>query len=364
MSHQYRNTLIKLAIFAVVAIVITISVIASLLDLKIGESTKSYHAIFSNVIGLQSGDVVRIAGVEVGKVNGVHLNGKTYQATVDFTVESSEHLTTTSTAIIDFENLLGQRYLGIVAGPSGGQPLRGGATIPEKRTNPGLDLTTVFSGFQPVLNALNPAQINQLTASIIAVFQGQAGAINTLLSQTGTLTANLSQRQSLIYSVVDNLSSLLTAVNSHDGQIGQLIDGLDGLVKGVAGQRSQLNGALSGLSSLTTNLSGVLGRSQPYLDQDISGLEQGTAELNNNQNGLNTVIDNLAPFLSTIAKVSSSGNYIATYICDLSIKTSSPAQGSNAPISVKLSNTVPQSPGLPVPQGVVGDQSEHTQVCS
>lgn len=371
MNNRFRNTVIKLALFTVVAVVITISVIASLLDLKLGQPTSSYTADFSNVVGLQPGDVVRIAGVEVGKVNSISLDKKqfaqtgVYAAKVSFSLASNQHLTTTTTATIDFENLLGQRYLALLAGAPGGQPLHGGATIPETRTQPGLDLTTVFTGFQPVLDALNPTQVNQLTGSIIAVFQGESGAIANLLSQTASLTANLSQRQAVIYNVVDNLTALLTSVNTKDSQIGQLISGLDSLVTGLAGEKNQVGDAVTGLSSLTTNLSQTLSQSQPYIDQDISKLGNATTTLMNNENGLNSVLLDLPGFLNAIDKASSSGNYLATYICDLTIHTVSPSQpNGGAPLSVKLSPTVPQSPPLGVPQGIVGDQAEHDQVCT
>ncbi len=371
MRNKFRWTLIKLAIFTVVSVVITVSVIASLLDLKLGQTTTSYRAIFTNVVGLQPGDVVRIAGVEVGKVNGISLDKMqfartgVYDATVSFSVAANQHLTTTTTATIDFENLLGQRYLALLPGPPGGHPLQGGATIPETQTRPGLDLTTVFTGFQPVLDALNPTQVNELTGSIIAVFQGESGAIANLLSQTASLTANLSQRQALIYDVVDNLTALLTTVNTKDTQIGQLIDGLDSLVTGLAGEREQVGNAVTGLSSLTANLSQTLSQSQPYIDQDISKLGNATTTLMNNENGLNSVLLDLPAFLNAIDKATSSGNYLATYVCDLSIHTVSPNQPSGgAPLSVKLSPTVPQSPPLGVPQGVVGNQAEHDEVCT
>jgi phospholipid/cholesterol/gamma-HCH transport system substrate-binding protein len=354
-SSRFRSELIKLGVFVVVAVLITVSVVATLLDLKLGQPSTGYHAIFANASGLQSGDTVRIAGVEVGKVNGVGLVGD--KAEVDFTVASSNHLTTNSTASIQFENLLGQRYLQINAGAPGGAPLRSGATIPMSRTQPGLDLTTVFSGFQPLLAALNPQQINDLTGSIIAVLQGESGAVANLVNQTAQLTGNLASRQTVIYKILDNLTPLLTAVNAHDQQLGQLIDGLNSLVTGLAGQRQQIGDAVTGLSNLTVNATNLLQNVQPTLDQDLGGLQGVTSELLANQTQLSSVIADLPALLNSLDKVTSSGNYLAVYICDLTLNVS-------GPISVKLSPTVPQSPPLSVPTGIIGDQTQKTSVCS
>ena len=355
MSNRYRSELIKLGIFVVVAVLITVSVVATLLDLKLGQPSKGYHAIFSNASGLESGDTVRIAGVEVGKVNGVSLVGD--RAKVDFTVASSNHLTTTSLASIQFENLLGQRYLQISAGGPGGSPLHSGATIPMSRTQPGLDLTTVFSGFQPLLAALDPKQVNELTGSIVAVLQGESGSVANLVDQTSALTENLASRQTVINEILDNLTPLLTNVNTHDQQLGQLIDGLDSLVTGLAGQRQQIGDAVTGLSKLTVNATKLLQNVQPTLDQDLSGLRGVTAELLAHQSQLSSVIADLPALLNSLDKVSSSGNYLTVYICDLTLNVS-------GPISVKLSPTVPQSPPLSVPTGIIGDQSQSTRVCA
>jgi phospholipid/cholesterol/gamma-HCH transport system substrate-binding protein len=359
MKGSFRAAVVKLVLFVGAAILITISVIASLLDLTIGQPTNSYQAVFTNATGLEPGDIVRIAGVQVGKVNGVDIlhQGNQYFAKVAFTVLSSQHLTNHSDASIQFENLLGQRYLDITQGQPGGSPLKSGTTIPLGRTRPGLDLTSVFNGFQPLLAALNPTQVNELTASMIAVFQGESGAVSSLLSETANFTENLAQRQAIIYQVLDNLTPLLTSVNAHDQQLGDLISGFDSLATGLAGQRQQLGSALTGLSTLTGNLSNLLSRSQPYLDQDISGLASATGSLAANQTQISNAIGDLPAFLTALNKASDSGNYLTVYACDLNLTLS-------GPVSVKLSSTVPQSPPLSVPSGVIGNQRYHTGVCS
>jgi phospholipid/cholesterol/gamma-HCH transport system substrate-binding protein len=362
-NTKLRRDLIKLIIFLVVSVLITLSVVATLLDLKLGQPQTSYHAVFSNASDLESGDVVRIAGVEVGKVTGVSVT-KDYQAKVDFTVESSQRLTSNTTASIEFENLLGQRYLQISQPRTGGDPLRSGGTIPVQRTTPGLDLTTVFTGFQPLIAALNPTQVNELTGSIIAVLQGESGSVGNLINQTAVLTSNLASKQQVINQVIDNLAPLLTNVNKDDTQITQLIRGLDTLTNGLAGERQQVGDAVLGLANLNDATNKLYNGVQPTLDQDLVGLRNVTNELTDGQGHLNQVGTNLGVdlqglpgLLNALDKASNSGNYLAVYICNLTIATTNP-------ISVKLSPGVPQSPPLSVPTGLIGVPTYHSAVCS
>ena len=355
-----RRTVIKLVIFTVVAVVITISVIATLLDLKIGQPQSSYHAMFSNATGLQGGDIVRVAGIEEGKVSGVTLDHG--RAKVDFTISSTQHLTTATLASIDFENLLGQRYLSInapAAGPTAGQPVHSGYTIPLAQTTPGLDLTAVFTGFQPLLAALNPQQVNDLTGSIIAVLQGESGAVANLTTKTAQLTNNLAARSTTIDQVLDNLAPLLSQVNKSDGQIGDLIDSLDSVVKSL--NTPSLGPAISGASALASNTSSLIANSQPYIDQDLQKLVGATGVLQANEVPINNVLANLTPFLKALNRISDSGSYLSVYVCDLTLNVS-------GPVSVDLANPaspdVTQSPPVTLNTGIVGNQAVHYRVCS
>ena len=85
-------------------------------------------------------------------------------------------------ATIRYRNLVGQRYIALTEGEgSGGETLDEGAVIPLAQTTPALDLTVLFGGFQPLLQALSPADMNRVSFEIIQVFQGEGGTIESLL---------------------------------------------------------------------------------------------------------------------------------------------------------------------------------------
>lgn len=355
-SH-FRWVVLKLVAFAAVSALITTVVAESLLDLHV-QPTNGYRAQFVNVAGLQSGDTVRVAGVEVGKVSHVGLQGD--QALVSFSVDSDQRLTTTTRAEIHYENVVGQRFLAIVPGAAGGGALRSGATIPLDRTQPGLDLTEVFNGFQPLFAALTPDEVNRLTGSIIQVFQGESGTVNDLVSQTAVLTDNLAQRQQVIDQVLTNLSGLVDSVAGHNQQLGELIDQFSSFVNGLAGERSEIASTINGLGGLTSGLNNQLTQSQPALNQDISQLASVAQSLAANQQSLDSAITAFPGFLTTLDKVSSTGSYLNVYICNLSITT----QGS-PDISLIPGVSAPQ-PGDPLtlPTGsTIGDPSDHTVNC-
>lgn len=110
--------------------------------------------------------------MEVGQVQGVSIDSDA-KVLVDFSTEDSVALTTASTAVIRYDNLIGGRYLELQQGDGPGQALAAGATIPVERTQPALDLDELIGGFRPLFKALDPDQVNALSSQLIEVFQGK-----------------------------------------------------------------------------------------------------------------------------------------------------------------------------------------------
>ena len=318
-------TVIKVVLFTIVSVTLTSIVFSSLLDLN-SHAASGYSAEFTNASGLQAGDTVRIAGVEVGKVTAVALVGN--HAGVSFSLDNSQHLTDTSKAAIHFENLLGQRFLALLPGAPGGAPLRTGGVIPLSRTTPAIDLTAVFDGFQPLFSALAPNQVNELAGSIIQVFQGESGTVSNLVEETAVITDNLADRQQVIDGLLSSLSSLLGTVGGHDTQLGELIGNFDTLVKGLAGSRASLAVAVQSLSANQTGIDGVL--------QGFPGL------------------------VGALTKIQSSGNWINVYLCNLTIDVHGQLD-----ISLVPGVSPPQFPDpVTLPSGAIGNQADHNASCS
>jgi phospholipid/cholesterol/gamma-HCH transport system substrate-binding protein len=370
-EHKVRHehpgltaVIVKVALFTALSILITSIVLFSLLDIDV-HPTKGYYADFSDVSGLQGGETVRVAGVEVGKVGGVSVHGNV--ARVSFSLETGQHITSTTGAAVHFANLLGERYLAIVPGPPGGQPLSPGSVIPVSRTTPALDLTAVFDGFQPLFSALTPTQVNQLAGSIIEIFQGEAGTTSSIISQTASIANNLADRQAVINSLLTNAAGLLNTVGAHDADLGNLIGNFDTLVQGLAAGKTQFGGAIDNLNTLTNLAAHYFGLSRPQFDQDIQGLATATQSLVANQSNINDFLSGLPGLFNTVAKIQTSGNWVQVYVCNLTVNLLGPGGGPPPPLNIAIipGATFPVYPSnITLPSGPIGDQTHHTAACT
>src|SRR4051812_5928115 len=86
----------------------------------------TYYAAFSDSSGLKPNDEVRIAGVRVGKVTGVGLDGDHVKVT--FKISSSADFGKDTNAEIKVKTLLGAMFLALE--PKGSGQLHAGSTIP------------------------------------------------------------------------------------------------------------------------------------------------------------------------------------------------------------------------------------------
>jgi phospholipid/cholesterol/gamma-HCH transport system substrate-binding protein len=89
---------------------------ANLLQTQWGDSTYHIRARFDNVGGLKPKAAVKAAGVVVGRVRSIELNGTSFQAEVVMDLDNRYRFPRDSTLRILTSGLLGEQYVGIGAG--------------------------------------------------------------------------------------------------------------------------------------------------------------------------------------------------------------------------------------------------------
>lgn len=341
-----RNTVttvagIKLAIFVLVSLLVTGVLTAIMGSFGFG-GQKEYKALFSSASLLVKGDDVRVAGVSVGEVKDVEIVHRN-EAEVTFKVKDDVPVSTTTRAEIRFLNLVGDRYLAL-EGDDRGTRLPEDATIPRDRTQPALNLTELFNGFQPLFQALQPSEVNDLSMNLIRVLQGEGGTIGSFMSHTASLTNALADRDQLIGRVIDNLSAMLQTVDQRHTQLNQLVIQLRVWLGKISADRHTIGASLQNMSGLTAQLASLLTQSRPYLKADVAQLRRLLSILNKKKNQaiLDEVLNRLPLMLARQARTGTYGSWYNYYLCDFDGSIILPDLGSPAlnklmqPIQQKL----------------------------
>ena len=334
---------IKLGIFVLVSLIVTGTLTAIMGSFAFGTETE-YKADFTSASLLKEGDDVRVAGVTVGSVKKVEIANRD-AAQITFKIKEDVPITNASRASIRFLNLVGDRYMALEQGKPGAERLAGGATIPSSRTEPALNLTELFNGFQPLFQALTPSEVNDLSMNLVKVLQGEGGTIGSLMSNTASLTNALADRDELIGRVIDNLSAMLKTVDDRHDQLATLVVELKNWMTNLASDRKAIGASVSNLSGLSAELADLLTQSRPYLKADIAQLRRLMTLLNKkkNQAALDEVLNRLPLMLKRQTRTGTYGSWYQYYLCDFSGKITLPTLGKEldklvAPIQAKLNN--------------------------
>lgn len=309
--------LLKVGAFSMACVLAAVLVVNTLSNPLAGE-TIGYRAVFGNAQGLRPGSDVRIAGVRVGAIDDVVLEQG--HAVVSFDVLAGHKPPADVLAVINYADLLGSRYLALEAGQQATPPLPAGATIPPERTRPALDLTSLFNGFKPLFEAIDPSAVNELARQIVGTLQGEGDTLGGLLARVASLTSTLNSRKAVIGEVITNLNSTLRTVNAHRADIESLVNGLGELASTAADSRRQIAAALDSGAALADSLASVLDDLGPGLARDVRSLSELTGTMTRNQQAIEEVLGQAPAFLTTVNRTLDYGSWVNVYVCNLSVR--------------------------------------------
>ncbi len=320
MKGQLRGLtgpLVKLVVFAVVTTMAAYVLVSTITNAGYGEQI-TYRAQFTDVAGLVEGDEVRIAGVRVGQVAGIGLADQTDRpvAEVELEVSATVPLPEAVEATIRYRNLVGQRYIALTEGEgSRGETLEEGDVIPLAQTTNALDLTVLFGGFQPLLQALSPADVNRVSFEIIQVFQGEGGTVESLLAHVGSLTNSLADRDQVIGSVIDNLTTVMGTLAARDQQLSGLVVSLQQFVTGLAGDREVIFDSLATIDELAVATSGFLEDARAPLTADIAALEDLSRNLGDSGEVVERFLQTVPAKLDLTTRTAINGSWFNFFMC-------------------------------------------------
>lgn len=315
------SSVYKVVTFAVVTVVL-IGLLATLIGNVSFTASRSYYALFTDATGVFSGDRVRLAGVEVGRVTSAELvshQGRQV-ARLEFEVDESVPVYADAELQLRYENIVGQRYLNIVEEPQPGPSLERGSTFPTTQTTPALNLTDLFNGFQPLFRALDPDRLNTFSFELVRALQGEAGTLQRLMRNTAQLTNTLADRDAVIGSVVGNLNTVLAEVGDRDERLTGLIVQFRNLMRGLAQDSDVIGTSLPSLASLLDATAGTLADIRRPLRSSISSLRTIAGQVHQDRQVLDDALGDLPFTLRALARTGSYGSWFNFYVCGFDIR--------------------------------------------
>ncbi|MCQ4364479.1 virulence factor Mce family protein [Mycobacterium gordonae] len=318
MRDNLRGVVLRLGVFLAVCALTAFALVAVFGEVRFAAG-KIYYAEFTNVSNLRQGKLVRIAGVEVGKVTKISINPDA-TVRVAFTAEDSVTLTEGTQAVIRYDNLFGDRYLALEEGAGGLAVLRPGQTIPLARTKPALDLDALIGGFKPLFRALNPDQVNALSEQLLQAFQGQGPTIASFLDQAAALTNTLADRDQLIGQVVDNLNVVLGSLGGQSDRLDQAVLSLSQLVHGLAERKTEISNAVAYTNAAAGSIADLLSQARTPFTKVVHETDRVAGIALADHDYLDNLLNTLPDRYQALVRQGMYGDFFAFYLCDVVLK--------------------------------------------
>jgi phospholipid/cholesterol/gamma-HCH transport system substrate-binding protein len=279
-------------------------------DLPLIGGGDTYYAAFSESGGLKANDEVRIAGVRVGKVESVALEGDHVKVT--FRVDTPSEFGTDTRAAIKVKTLLGAMYLSLE--PAGDGQLAEGAEIPVERTSSPYDVVDAFSGLAETSERIDTDRMAKALTTLADLTRNTPEEFRGALRGVSALSSNIAARDEQINTLLKNLKRVSGVLDERDGDIVALMKDSDVLFRALVARREAVHNLLTSTSRLSSELTALVEQSRADLKPALAHLQNVVQVLNKNEDNLDNSLRLMAPFYRVFASTLGGGPWFDTYI--------------------------------------------------
>lgn len=283
-----------------------------------------YSAAFSEAAGLRANDEVRVAGVKVGTVTSVGLEGD--HVKVKFRVKHA-FIGNQSTLAIKIKTLLGAKYLAIdseggakqKSGTEIGPPCTTGVVNPNCRTTSPYDIYPAFQQLTQTVGDINTAQLGKAFETLAETFANTPASVREVVDGLSRLSHTIASRDAELTSLLARANDVTGVLADRDQQLTKLLSDGNLLLAELTARREAIHSLLQNTSLLTAQLEGLVTDNQATLKPALDQLHGVLQMLENNQDALDRGLSVLAPFYRVFTNTLGNGRWFDTYVQNLSI---------------------------------------------
>jgi phospholipid/cholesterol/gamma-HCH transport system substrate-binding protein len=269
-----------------------------------------YYAAFSEAGGLKANDEVRIAGVRVGKVDKVELDGDHVKVT--FRVDGDAQFGKDTRADIKVKTLLGAMYLSLA--PAGPGQLADGSQIPVQHTSSPYDVVKAFSGLAETSDKIDTDRLAQALTTLADLTRHTPKEFRSALDGVSRLSSNVAAKNAQIDSLLGHLRSVAQVLHARDQDIVGLMRDSEVLFGALVKRRVAIHRLLVSTSTLSSELTKLVRQSKADLKPALTHLESVVDVLNKNEDNIDNSLRLMAPFYRVFANTLGNGPWFDTYI--------------------------------------------------
>jgi len=275
------------------------------------KGTTDYSAYFSEAGGIKPDSDVRVSGLSVGRVSGIHLDGN--KVLVDFTVRDGVELGDRTEAAIKTETVLGTKFLEIT--PRGDGTLTG--TIPLERTKSPYDLPDALGDLTTTISALDTTQLSTALSTLADAFKDTPPELKIALDGVARFSDTLNKRDDKLRNLLANANKVTAVLAKRSDQIASLVANADALLTELLSQRDSVDALMNNLTAVSHQISGLVSDNRTQLKPAVDKLNGVLSILDNRKQELQRTLYLLRRYAMSFGEVLGSGPFFKASLVNL-----------------------------------------------
>jgi phospholipid/cholesterol/gamma-HCH transport system substrate-binding protein len=269
-----------------------------------------YRADFTQAGNLKKDSEVRLAGVKVGKVVSVGLDGD--HVLVKFRMKQQSDLGSLTRASIKIKTLVGAEYLAIE--PAGPGKLSAATDIPVSRTASPFAIQDAFGDLSKTVDRIDTNQLAKAFDTLSDTFKDTPDNVQAALTGLSRLSQTIASRDQQLQDLLTHAGNVTDVLAKRDAQLTMLISDGDLVLQTLNDRRQIINQLLKSTSDLSAQLSGLVQDNKAALKPMLTNLQGVITVLQKDSAQLYRTVQVLGPFVRVFTNTLGNGHWFDTYI--------------------------------------------------
>ncbi|GAA2447129.1 MCE family protein [Actinomadura vinacea] len=272
---------------------------------------REYSAAFREAAGLKADEEVRVAGVKVGQVTGLELEGDHVKVT--FRVNDDVRLGDTTRADIKIKTVLGAHYVALSPRGKG----RLGEQIPLERTSVPFEIVPAISELTERVDKIDHRRVAQSFDVLSDTFRNSPEEIRGSLQGLRRLSDTVASRDEQLHELSGRARDVSQLLADRNQDFAKLIEDGDRILQAIRARRQVIHQLLINTVVFSQQVNALIKENQAQLRPMLDNLEKVNGVLLRNQQNLDRLLQLFAPFTRQFTDVTGSGRWFDSYIQNL-----------------------------------------------
>ncbi|MGE0214666.1 MCE family protein [Mycolicibacterium sp.] len=272
---------------------------------------RTYTAYFADAAGLRPDSPVEVAGLRVGQVSSIALEGN--KVVVAFDVDNGIALGERTEAAIKTKTVLGAKYVEV--SPRGSGRLDG--PIPLDRTTSPYQLADALGDLSTTINGLDTDEVSASLATLAETFNDTPPELRVAVHGVSRFADTLARRDEQLRSLLSNISKVSGVLAERSGQIAGLISNANALLTQLRTQSAALDRVSHSISAVSAEIRGFIGENRETLQPALTKLGEVLTIVDNRKGRLQEAIKKLNAYAMSLGESVSSGPFFKGFVVNL-----------------------------------------------